>query len=88
MSLTPKDILRIEDMESRGISIIDNLDLLLPEDIPLDFLSGVCNKSRDTLRKYLVRNYVDGEGYHQKVKGGKLYVARAAALEIRRHYVR
>ena len=88
MSLTPRDLSTIADMESRGISIIDNLDLLLPEDITLSFLSGVCNKNRDTLRKYLVKNYVDGRDYHQKVKGGKLYVARAAALEIRRHYVK
>ena len=87
MSLTPRDLSTIADLEGRGISIIDNLDLLLPEDVTLDFLCGVCGKSRDTLRKYLVKNYVDGEGYHQKVKGGKLYVARAAALEIRRRYV-
>jgi len=88
MSLTPQDISLIGDLEGKGISVIDNLDLLLPEDITLDFLCGVCGKGRDTLRKYLIRNYVDGRDYHQKVKGGKLYVARAAALEIRSHYVK
>ena len=88
MSLTPKEILKIMEIEGKGLSIMDNLDLLLPEDITLSYLAGLCFKGRDTIRKYLLANYIENEGYYQNVKGGTIYVARAAALEIRSHYVK
>lgn len=88
LSLTPQDISLIGELESKGLNIIDNLDLLLPEDIDLSYLAGLCGKGRDTIRKYLITNFIDGEDYFQKVEGGKIYVARAAALDIRRHYVK
>ena len=88
MSLTPKDVSVITDLEDKDMSIIDNLDLLLPEEMELSGLAGLCSKSRDTIRKHLRAKYVENKDYHQKTKGGKIYVDRDVALEIRGHYVK
>jgi len=88
MSLTPQDISTILEIESRGLNLKDNLDLLLPEEVTLSYLSGLCLTERGTVYKHLLTNYIEDENYHQKIKGGTIYVARAAALEMRRHYVK
>ena len=88
MSLTPEEAVRLERAEKNTQSMLDMLELLLPMEFSLGELSLMCGKSRDTIRKHLYTNYVDGRGYHQKSEHGKIYVARSAALEIRRHYVK
>ena len=84
MSLTPE----VEVLLGKLIHRLDELVVMQPLEYELGELSRICGKSRDTLRKYLISNYIDGVDYHQKRKHGKLYVARDAALEIRRHYVK
>jgi len=84
MSLTPETVILIEKLVNR----LDELTIMQPLDYELGELSRLCGKSGDTIRKYLHSNYVDDRDYHQKTKRGKIYVARAAALEIRRHYVK
>ena len=88
MSLTPEEAVRMKRMEEGMTNILDFLDFLLPLEISLSELSSACSKSRDTVRKHLITNYKDDVDYYQKIKNGKLYVARAAALEIRKHYVK
>ena len=88
MSLTPEEAVRLERMETGLENILDFLELVLPSEFSLSELSDVCGKTRDTLRKYLISNYREDEDYRLTEKGGKIYVARAAALEIRRHYVK
>jgi len=88
MSLTPDQIGLIIRIEGAGHKVSDHLDLLLPERVGLSDLARMCSRSRDTVRKYLYSRYQDGRDYFQEVRGGKIYIAREVALEIRRKYVK
>jgi len=62
--------------------------LLQPSHYELSYLSTLCNKSRDTMRKHLITNYKDGLDYFQKKSNGKIFIQKATAINIRRYYER
>ena len=74
--------------ELKADSIIDMLDVVLPEEFSLAEIADVCKKNKKTIHNYLVSNFLEGDGYRLTDKGGKIYVARDAALSIRRHYAK
>ena len=82
------DRVRFERLEKRDDSIIEMLDLLLPDEFSLAEIALKCGKHRDTIRKYLQENFLEGEDYRLTAKGGKIYIARDAALSITRHYAK
>ena len=84
MSLTPD----LEHLIGRLAERLDELLAMQPLEYELGELSHIVGRERDTLRKHLIGNYRDGVDYWQKAKKGKIYVARPAAIQIRRHYAR
>lgn len=75
-----------EYLAGRIITSLDELTLMQPSLYTLSDLANMCNISNDTLRKYLIQRYRQGVDYFQKVNNGKITIARAIALEIRRYY--
>ena len=73
---------KIERIES-GVQMVADL---VPLKYDLGELSRIVGRDRDTLRKHLYTHYRDGRDYWQKGKNAKIYVARDAALGIRRYY--
>ena len=77
---------QIRRHEMNIVSILDHLDMLLPTEFGINDLAQRCNKHRDTIAKHLKQHYVDGVDYWYSTKGGKIWVARGAAMRIKDHY--
>lgn len=56
------------------------LSILVPEDVPLSFISDRTGKSRQAIRDYLHYNYEENKDFY--LKKGKIYVAKEAAIQI------
>jgi len=56
------------------------LSILIPEDVPLSFISDRTGKSRQAIRDYLHYNYEENKDFY--LKKGKIYVAKEAAIQI------
>jgi len=56
------------------------LSILIPEDVPLPFISDRTGKSRQAIRDYLHYNYEENKDFY--LKKGKIYVAKEAAIQI------
>lgn len=74
--------------EHKADSIISALGMFLPDEFSLAEIADVCGKHKRTVHNYLAANYLEGRDYRMTEKGGKIYVAREAALSIRRHYAK
>lgn len=74
--------------EHKADSIIDALGMFLPEEFSLTEIAEACGKHKRTVHNHLAANYLEGRDYRLTEKGGKIYVARDAALSIRRHYAK
>lgn len=56
------------------------LSILIPDDVPLSFISDRTGKSRQAIRDYLHCNYQEKKDFY--LKKGKIYVAKEAAIQI------
>ena len=56
------------------------LSILIPDDVPLSFISDRTGKSRQAIRDYLHCNYREEKDFY--VKKGKIYIAKEAAIQI------
>jgi hypothetical protein len=74
--------------ELKADSIINALHVFLPEEFSLAEIADACKKHKRTVHNHLASNYLEGVHYRLTEKGGKIYVARDAALSIRRHYAK
>jgi len=78
--------------ESLKVLALKKAMALMESLIPLEFevsqLAIICNLKNVTLRKHLYLNYKEGEDYYQKVKNGKIVIARPCALKIKEHYAK
>lgn len=70
----------------RVIEQLSDFLLMQPSEYELSYLSNLCSKSRDTIRKHLITNYKDGRDYHQKSQRGKIFVNKDIAIQIRKYY--
>jgi len=86
VAISPEVIKVIEKLEEKGLSIIEHLNLILPEVVTIAYLSVLTGKDKSTIKGYLFRNFREGKDYFQRVKNGKIYVVRAAAVAIRDYY--
>lgn len=56
------------------------LSILIPDDVPLSFICDRVGKSRQAIRDYLYYNYQEEKDFY--LKKGKIYVAKATAIQI------
>jgi len=78
--------LEVERLEKALYSLIDNMDMLMPSEFSLGELALKCGVHKDTIAKHLKSNFLENKDFRYTGKGGKIWVAREAALEIRRYY--
>ncbi|DAB40303.1 MAG TPA: hypothetical protein CFH81_08900 [Sulfurovum sp. UBA12169] len=88
LCLVGPDINNNSPIEFRLDSIIDHLGDLIEHEFSISHVARLCGKHKDTIRNFLLQNYAEGKGYRLSPKGGKIYIARDAALSIRRHYAK
>jgi len=78
--------LEVERLEKALYSLIDNMDMLMPNEFSLGELALKCGVHKDTIAKHLKANFLENKDFRYTGKGGKIWVAREAALKIRRYY--
>jgi len=65
---------------------LNNLELLIPSEVSLSDLANSCNKENNTVRKYIIANYEPEKDFYKK--GGKIFVGKEVAFDVRKHYVK
>lgn len=68
------------------LSKLEKLESLIPDEFSLSDLSNMCRKSNNTVRAYLVANYEPEKDFYKK--GGKIWVGKEIAFDVRKHYVK
>ena len=71
-------------MEQKLDSILELVNILVPTTFTLPYISQLTNTQRDTIYKYLTRNYIDGMDFYKK--DGKILINRDVGLELVRKY--
>jgi hypothetical protein len=71
-------------LEQKLSEVLNLINLLLPETFTLSYISNTTGVKRDTLNKFLQRNYLEGMDY--KKKDGKIIISREVGLELLRRY--
>jgi len=62
---------------------------LIPNEFLVSQLAKLCDKHQHTIRVHLQNNYIEGEDYYRKnpkIKGSKMLIAKATAIQIRSFY--
>jgi predicted transcriptional regulator len=72
------------NLENNVSKILDLLQILVPATFTLSYISNTTGVSRDTINKFLKRNYMEGIDY--KNKDGKIVISREVGLELLRRY--
>jgi hypothetical protein len=65
---------------------LQNLEFLIPSEVSLSDLANSCNKENNTVRKYIIANYEPEKDFYKK--GGKIFVGKEVAFDVRKHYVK
>lgn len=65
---------------------LENLEFLIPSEVSLSDLANSCNKENNTVRKYIIANYEPEKDFYKK--GGKIFVGKEVAFDVRKHYVK
>lgn len=72
------------NLENDVSKILDLVQMLVPQTFTLSYISNITGVSRDTINKFLKRNYMEGIDY--KNKNGRIAISREVGLELLRRY--
>ena len=63
---------------------------LIPNVFEVSHLATICNRHSSTIRVHLVNNYIEDKDYYKQTpkKNSKILIAKAAAIQIRKHYAK
>ena len=64
--------------------ILECIELLVPHEFSLSYVAHFTNAQRETLYKFVQRNYIENLDYW--LKNGKIFVRREIGLELIRRY--
>ena len=75
------EILELDKKLNRVLNLVE---LLVPATFTLSYISQVTNTKRETIYKYVTRNYIENMDFYRK--NGKIVVSRDLGLELIRRY--
>lgn len=78
--------LQNQELLLKILTKIEKLEFLIPSEFSLSDLANSCNKENNTVRKYILANYEPEKDFYKK--GGKIYVGKEVAFDVRKHYVK
>ena len=64
--------------------VLGLVELLIPETFTISYISNTTGVNRDTIYKYVQRNFIQGMDY--QLKNSKITVRRDVGLELLRRY--
>ena len=73
---------RIETLEIKNMlgTLVTMLDMLIPKKVSVSYLADSTNKSRQSIRQFLLNNFEYEKDYWKE--GGKIYVDKDTAITI------
>lgn len=83
--------INVEDLNNQQLLLkiltkLENLEFLIPSEVSLSDLANSCKKENNTVRKYIIANYEPEKDFYKK--GGKIFVGKEVAFDVRKHYVK
>jgi IS30 family transposase len=72
------------EIEKKLNQVLGLVELLVPESFTISYIANATGANRDTIYKYVQRNYIENIDY--KMKNSKITVRREIGLELLRRY--
>ncbi len=72
------------EIDSKINKILECIELLVPNEFSLSYIAHFTHAKRETIYKYLQRNYIENLDYW--LKNGKIFIGREVGLELIRRY--
>lgn len=72
------------ELSNKMNKVLNLVELLVPSSFTLSYISEVTSSKRETVYKYVTRNYIENMDFYNK--DGKITVSRDVGLELIRRY--
>ena len=72
------------DLSNKLNKVLNLVELLVPATFTLSYIAEITNTNRETIYKYVKRNYIENMDFYRK--NGRITVSRDIGLELIRRY--
>jgi len=72
------------DLSNKLNKVLNLVELLVPATFTLSYIAEITNTKRETIYKYVTRNYIKNMDFY--IKNGRITVSRDIGLELIRRY--
>ena len=72
------------DLSNKLSKVLNLVELIVPTTFTLSYIADITNTKRETIYKYVIRNYIEDMDFYRK--NGRITVSRDVGLELIRRY--
>jgi len=72
------------DLSNKLSKVLNLVELIVPTTFTLSYIADITNTKRETIYKYVIRNYIENMDFYRK--NGRITVSRDVGLELIRRY--